>query len=274
MQSHITNWSDAMMSSLAAAVTLLLAAVPRMLGFALIVIAGWFIASLVAKAVHAILRAVHFDVFAERAGVTGFVQKSNMKGDASLVIAVIVKWFVRLIALVVAFDALGLPAVSDVLRQLLMWLPNLVVALVVLVIGGIAAGALSNVVRGAAAQGKLERPDMLAKVARMAVWVFAIVIAVNQLGIASGLINILFTAAVGAVAIALGLSFGLGGRDTAAMIVRKWYLRGQQQGPQIRRAADAAANQMNMLRGGAEGTERRSVVTPDRRAGGDGGGAR
>ena len=58
------------------------------------------------------------------------------------------------------------------------------------------------------------------------------------------------------------------------MIVRRWYLRGQQQGPQIRRAADAAANQMNMLRGGAEGTERRSVVTPDRRAGGDGGGAR
>ncbi|MBC7455325.1 MAG: small-conductance mechanosensitive ion channel [Massilia sp.] len=275
MQSHITNWSDAMMTSLAAAATLLLAAVPRMIGFAIIVIAGWFIASLIAKAVHALLRAVHFDVFAERAGVTGFVQKSNMKGDASLAIAVIVKWFVRLIALVVAFDALGLPAVSDVLRQLLMWLPNLVVALVVLVIGGIAAGALSNVVRGAAAEGGLERPDMLAKVAKMAVWVFAVVIAVNQLGIASGLINILFTAAVGAVAIALGLSFGLGGRDTAAMIVRQWYLRGQQQGPQIPRAADAAANQMNMLRGGAEGTERRSVATPDRRAGGDsGGGAR
>lgn len=266
MQSQITTWSDAMMTSLAAAAALFLAAIPRLIGFAIILIAGWFIASLIAKAVHAILRAVHFDVFAERAGVAGFIQKSNMKGDASLAIAGIVKWFVRLIALVVAFDALGLPAVSDVLRQLLMWLPNLVVALVVLVIGGIAAGALSNVVRGAAAEGGLDRPDLLAKVARLAVWAFAIVIAVNQLGIATGLINILFTAAVGTMAIALGLSFGLGGRDTAAMIVRKWYLRGKEEAPQIRRAADAAANQTNMLRGGAGGTERRSV-TPDRRAG-------
>lgn len=268
MQSHITNWSDAMMTSIAAAAALLLAAVPRIIGFAIILIAGWFIASLIAKAVHAVLHAVHFDVFAERAGVAGFIQKSNVNGDASLAIAVIVKWFVRLIALVVAFDALGLPAVSDVLRQLLMWLPNLVVALLVLVIGGIAAGALSKVVRGAAAEGGLERPDLLANVARGAVWAFTIVIAVNQLGIATGLINILFTATVGTIAIALGLAFGLGGRDTAAAIVRKWYLRGQQDGPQIRRAADAAANQVNMLRDGAAGTERRSV-TPDRRAGGE-----
>ena len=74
----------------------------------------------------------------------------------------IVKWFVRLIALVVAFDALGLPAVSEVLQQLLLWLPNLAVAMVALMIGGLAANALSGLVRGAAAEGGLERPDRLA----------------------------------------------------------------------------------------------------------------
>jgi len=118
---------------------------------------------------------------------------------------------------------LGLPAVSDVLRQLLMWIPNLVVGIVVLVIGGLAANALSNLVRGATAQADLGNPDLLAKIAKVMVWAFAIIIAVNQIGVAQTLVNALFIAVVGAAALALGLAFGLGGRDTAAEIVRRWY---------------------------------------------------
>lgn len=263
---QITNWSDAMIASLAGAASMFFAAVPRLIGFAIILIVGWIIASLIEKALAALLRAVRFNILAERSGLAGFIQKSNMKDDAAGTIGLIAKWFVRLIALVVAFDALGLLAVSEILHQLLMWLPNLVVALVVLVIGGIAANALGNVVLGAATEGEVERPDFLAKIARYAVWAFAIMVAINQVGIATSLINILLMAAAGAVALALGLSFGLGGRDTAAMIVRRWYQRGQANAPQIRRAADAAANQMNMLRRDP-GTERRSLAA-DRRSGG------
>lgn len=263
---QFTNWSDAIMASLAGAAAMFFAAVPRLIGFAIILIVGWIIAALIEKAVVAVLRAVRFNAFAERAGLAGFIQKSNMKDDAAGAIGMVAKWFVRLIALVVAFDALGLPAVSDILRQLLMWLPNLVVALVVLVIGGIAANAFGNVVRGAATEGGLDRPDLLSKVARYAVWAFAIIVAINQVGIATSLINILLMAAAGAVALALGLSFGLGGRDTAATIVRRWYERGQGNAPQIRRAGDAAANQVDMLRRDP-GIERRSLAA-DRRSGG------
>jgi hypothetical protein len=149
---------------------------------------------------------------------------------------------VRLVALVVAFDALGLPAVSDVLRQLLLWLPNVVVALVVLVIAGLAANALSNIVRGAATEGGLERPDFLAKIAAGLVWAFGIVVAVNQIGIATTLVNTLFMAVVGALALALGLAFGLGARETASQIVRNWYNRGRQNADKLERTADAASD--------------------------------
>ena len=118
----------------------------------------------------------------------------------------------RLIVLVSAFDALGLPAVSQVLQQLLLWLPNLVVALVILVLAGLAATALASLVRGATAEASLGNPELLATVARVAVWGFAIVIAVNQIGIATTLVNTLFMGMVGALALALGLAFGLGGR--------------------------------------------------------------
>src|ERR671932_305204 len=183
----ITDWGVAVMTSLTAALALLLSAIPKVIGF----------------------------------------------------MALIAKWFVRLIVLVSAFDALGLPAVSQVLQQLLLWLPNLVVAIIALVIGGLAANALAKLVQGATAESGLGSPELLATIARVAVWAFAIVVAVNQIGIATTLINTLFMAVVGAVALALGLAFGLGGRETAATMVRNWYESGQRAAPKMEYAADS-----------------------------------
>lgn len=237
MPVQVTEWSDAMFTSLAAAMALLFSAIPKIIGFALIVVAGWFVASLIERGLAAVLRSIRFNDLAQRAGLSDFIHKMGMNTDAAGMLGLVVKWFVRLIALVVAFDALGLPAVSEVLRQLLLWLPNVVVAVVVLVIGGLAARGLSNVVRGAAAEAGLSNSDFLAKVASVVVWAFAIVVAVNQLGIATELVNTLFMAVVGALALALGLAFGLGGRETAAEILRKWYAKAQEHSGEMKEAA-------------------------------------
>src|SRR5437764_3242587 len=239
----VTSWGEAILTSLAAALARFLGAIPKVLGFLVILIIGWIVASALAGAVAALLRAVKFNELAERSGLAGFVQKMGMRTDSAGMIATVAKWFVRLIVLVVAFDALGLPAVSQVLQQLLLWLPNLVVALVILVIAGLAANALSSLVRGATAESGLGSPDLLANIAKMAVWAFAIVVAVNQIGIARELVNTLFMATVGALALALGLAFGLGGRETAAEIVRGWYLKGQQAAPKVAQTAEAAGRQ-------------------------------
>jgi small-conductance mechanosensitive channel len=244
MPVQITEWSDAILTSLATALALLFSAIPKIIGFALIVVAGWFIASLIERGLAAVLRSIRFNDLAQRAGLADFVQKMGLNTDAAGLIGLVVKWFVRLIALVVAFDALGLPAVSEVLRQLLLWLPNVVVALVVLVIGGLAARALSNVVRGAASEAGLSNSDFLAKVASVVVWAFAIVVAVNQIGIATELVNTLFMAIVGALALGVGLAFGLGGRETAGEILRKWYAKAQDNSGEIRQLAQNAGDAM------------------------------
>jgi hypothetical protein len=231
MEDTVSEWSAALMSSLTTALGLLFSAVPKVLGFALILLLGWLIASLVEKGVAALLRTIHFNDLSERSGLAEFVRKMGAGTDSSGMIGAVTKWFIRLIALVVAFDALGLPAVSDVLRQLLLWLPNVVVALVVLVVGGLAARALRNLVRGAAAEGGLGNRKFLAQVAHTLVWAFAIVVAVNQIGIATDLVNTLFMAVVGAVALALALAFGLGGRETASRIVHRWYSQSQASRP-------------------------------------------
>src|SRR3569832_2755823 len=219
MESQVTDWGTTMMASLTGAFAMFFSAIPKILGFVIILIAGWLIASLIEKAIAAVLRAIKFNDLSARSGFADFVSKMGAGTDSSGLIAAIAKWFVRLITLVVAFDALGLPAVSDVLRQLLLWIPNLVVALVVLVIAGVLANALSGIVRGATAEAGFRNPDMLANVARTAVWAFAIVVDVNQIGIAATLVNTLFMAFVGAIALAAGLAFGLDGCDTAGVFV-------------------------------------------------------
>jgi len=239
------DMGDALITALSNGLSTLFSAIPRVIGFLVILIIGWIIASLLAKAVAGLLRTVKFNELADRSGFSGFVQKMGIQRDASGVLADVAKWFVRLIVLVVAFDALGLPAVSEVLQRLLLWTPNLVVALIVLVIAGLAATALSNLVRGATAQAGLGNSDLIANIARVAVMAFAVVIAVNQLGIGVQIVNTLFTAIVGALALALalGLAFGLGGRDTAAQIIETSYQKGQQAAPKMGEAARAAKQQ-------------------------------
>lgn len=244
----VKNISDALTTSFASALSLLLGGIPKIIGFLVILIIGWIIASILAKAVTAVLHAVKFNDLAQRSGVAGFVKDMGVSTDASGVLADIVKWFVRLIFLVAAFDALGLPAVSVVLQQFLLWLPNLVVALVVLVIGGLLATALGKIVRGATAEAGLGNPDLLASIARIAVIAFAVVIAVNQIGIATTLVNTLFTGLVFALALAAGLAFGLGGRDTAAQIVQNWYTKGRQAAPKMGQAASAAGDQTQQMK--------------------------
>jgi hypothetical protein len=249
----VQDTGDALRAFLTGALNTFFSAIPRILGFAVVLIVGWIIAALLARGVQALLHAVKFNELARRSGFADFVQKMGVRDDASGVIANIVKWFVRLIALVVAFDTLGLPAVSNVLQQLLLWLPNLVVALVVLVIGGLAAKALSQLVRGASAEAGFTNPDMLATVTSVAVWGFTVVVAINQLGIATTLINTLLVGLVGALALAFGLAFGLGGRDRAAQVLERAGRNMEHAGPKLERAASAARNQAQGMAQQAQG---------------------
>jgi hypothetical protein len=240
----VNDWGQAFLVSATAALAMFLGAIPKVLGFLVILIIGWFIASALAGIVANLLRAVKFNDLAQRSGFAGFVQNMGMKTDSAGLVATAAKWFVRLIVLTVAFDALGLPAVSQVLQQVLLFIPNVIVALMVLVIGGLLAGALAGVVRGAASSAGLGNPELLSTIARIMVWSFAIVVAVNQIGIATTLINTLFMGFIGALALATGLAFGLGGRDTAAEIVQGWYQSGKQATPQLAQAANAAQRQI------------------------------
>ena len=205
------------------AVKLILTFIPRLVGFLIILIVGLIFAALVSRALTFLLRKVGFDRLSERIGLTRFEQRMGIRMDPAGVLGKVVYWFILLIFLIPAADALGLPAVSNILNTLVAYIPNVFVAILVLFLGTLAATFVADLVRGAVASANIGNPGIFAGIARWAIIGFAALVALEQLQITPSLINELFGAVVAAVAIAFGLAFGLGGQEAA----RRWLARGE-----------------------------------------------
>lgn len=255
----IQDWGTAIFTALSNAVNLILTFIPRLIGFLVILAVGLIIATLLAKALTFLLRKVGFDRLSDRIGLTRFEQRMGVRMDTAGILGKIVYWFILLIFLVPAADALGLPAVSNILNALVAYIPNVFVAILVLFLGALAAMVVADLVRGLVASAKFGNPGLFAGIARWAIIGFAALIALEQLKIAPDLINELFGAVVAAVAIAFGLAFGLGGQDAA----RRWLARGEStvsaaadrvDTQQVKEQAQTAAAQMQ----GGDGMQSRS----------------
>lgn len=221
---QVQGWGEAFMASLTNALAVLLTAIPKIIGFFLIVIIGWIVASVLAKGTAAVLRAVRFDEVARRARFDELARRLGAEATAAGFVAAVVKWIIRIVTLMVAFDALGLTQIGQLFESLLLWIPNLIVALAVLLLAGLVAEPIGNLAHGAATEAEFGNPGMLARAARIGVWVFAALVALTQLGIAENLIYALFYGFVAAVA----LAFGFGGRETAGRIVEGWHRAAQE----------------------------------------------
>ncbi len=209
------NIVTAVIASFQAALALLFEFVPRLLGFLVILLIGWLVASALARAVTFLLRKVGFDRIGDRIGLSRLLEQASIKTDAADVLGKLVYWFVFLIFLVPAVNALGLTTVSDLLGRVIGYLPNVFVAILILFLGTLAASVVADIVRGASASSRVGSPNLFSNIARYAILGFVAIVALEQLGIATSLLNILFTAVVGAAALAAGLAFGLGGQDAA-----------------------------------------------------------
>ena len=214
----ITDISQAFLASLA----VFLAAIPAIVGAILLLIIGWIISGIIAGLVAKVLRMIKIDQLADKSGVTAFLRKANIKADAAGVIAGLIKWYIRLVFLLLAANAVGLTAVSGIVANVLGFIPNLLVAIFILAVFSWLATTAKNLVSGGMESGGLPNASGIGTIVYGAVLAFGIVAAADQLGIAQSLINTLFMGIVAALALAFGLAFGLGGREQAAEIWADW----------------------------------------------------
>lgn len=202
--------------------------IPAVLGALVILIIGWIIAKIIQKLARKFLDLIRFEKFAEKAGISEALSKGNIKNNATQLLSALVYWFIMILVLVMVVNALGLTVASQLLDGLLGYIPNVIAAVFVLVLGLFLANLVSGIVRTAASNAKLPKPEVLAGLSQWAIVIFAVTASLRQLGIAPFLVSTTFYILFGGICLALSLAFGLGGKDVAAKLLedfRSKYIR-------------------------------------------------
>ncbi len=212
----VIEWENLIVEPIRQMLTRIMAYLPVLLGALVILIVGWIVAKAIRRIIDWLLKVVHFDTLADKAGISEILRKGDLKITAREVVSSIVYWLIIIMVLVMTVDALGLPKASDVLASLFAYVPKVIAALLVLVVAMFLAGFVSGIVRMAAGNAKLPKPELLAGISRWAIIIFAVTISLAQLGIAPLLVTATFNIILGGIVLALAIAFGIGGKDAAA----------------------------------------------------------
>lgn len=203
----------------------LLTVLPSFLAAAAILIAGYLLAGLVERWTDALLKRLNFNKVAEAGGLSEAMERSGTRLDPIHAIGKLLFWLIMLVVILLASSALGLESINTMFGTMLSYIPTLVAAIVIVILGMIVGEFVRALVLASA--GGVEGVPVLARVAKGAVVMIAVFMAIQQLGVADEIVTAAFTLIVGAIALACGLAFGLGNTGLAGEITRRWYEEGR-----------------------------------------------
>jgi hypothetical protein len=212
---------DVFVASLTSFWTHLAGFVPQLLAALLLLFVGWLLANLVRTGVTKLLDLLHFDHLAEKTGIEAFLKHGNIEVNLSRILAKLAYWIVILVVIVTVTNSLGLHMVADLFNKIVLYIPNIIVAILVLVFGVLMARFINRMVfaylNNIGVQGALT----ISTLSEYAVIIFVVFVALEQLEIGTSLLTAAFQIGFGAIGLALALAFGLGGREWAAGVIKK-----------------------------------------------------
>jgi hypothetical protein len=187
-----------------------------------IIFLGWVLCNIVKRIIVRVLRLMHFDALASRAGINQVLERGGIKQTPSELVGLLAFWFLFLIAIVTTLETLNLSGATDTLHTIYLYIPKIVAALVTLILGLYFANFLETVTRTSCANAGLQQAESLGRAAYMGTAIFVIAGIFEILDIASEIVIWAFILVFGAVCLAAALAFGLGGREVAGRYLEKW----------------------------------------------------
>lgn len=217
----LTTWADVLTQSFQNLSYGLVAFLPNLIVAILIFVIGWLVGSGIGRLVAQAVSSLRVDQALRAAGVERVVDRAGFTLNSGAFLGFLVKWFFIIVFLVASLDVLGLTQVTAFLTGVVLgYLPQVIVAVLILLVAAVIAEASQRVVAGAARAANIRSANLLGALARWSIWIFAILAALDRLGI-SPLVQTLFTGVVVALSLAFGLAFGLGGQAAAARYIEK-----------------------------------------------------
>ena len=212
---------DIFLASLTSFWTQLASFVPQLLAALVLLFVGWILANLARTGVVKLLDILRFDSLAEKTGIEAFLKQGHLDISLSRIIANLVYWVIIFIVIVTVANSLGLHMVAELFNKIVLYIPNLIVAILVLVFGILIARFINRLVfaylNNIGVQGALT----ISTLSEYAVIIFVIFVALEQLEIGTTLLTAAFQIGFGAIGLAFALAFGLGGREWAAGVIKR-----------------------------------------------------
>ncbi len=198
---------------------------PAFLAALAILVAGYVLARQIERATDALLQRLNFNKVAEAGGLSEAMERVGPRLDPVHAVGKLLFWLVMLVAILLASAALGLESINEMFGTMLSYIPTLIAAIAIVILGMIVGEFVRGLVLASA--GRVEGVPTLAKVAKATVVLIAVFMAMQQLGVAAEIVTATFTVILGAIGLAVGLAFGLGNRELAGEITRRWYEEGR-----------------------------------------------
>lgn len=223
MPENISNWQDAIIVAGSSVLNQLATFIPNLLGALLVLVIGWLAGSWLKFLVSKILGAVKLNSLIAGTVVDSFLKKAEIGGKVEDILGNTVRWLTIFIFFIAAINILGLSTVSQVLNNILSYMPKVFSAAIVLLAGVLLAGLVESLVKGAVGSVAVSVSRFLGKLASWIVMIFATLAAISELGIAANFINTLITGTIAMLSLGLGLALGLGSKDLVKEIMTEWY---------------------------------------------------
>lgn len=193
--------------------------VPMFVGFLLILLVGWLLAVILKKVLVKVLVFLKIDTLSGKINLSQILEKGGIRYTLSEIIGIIFYWLIIFVALATAINALGLTSVSAVMDRIILYVPNIVIAIFILILGLFLSSFLSSVVVAMAVNAGISQANILGKIASTVIIVFSVMIAMEQLNIAAAIINAVITIIFASIGLAFAIAFGLGSKDIASKII-------------------------------------------------------
>ncbi len=195
---------------------------PDLFAALIILVVGWIGCKIAKRVAVRLLKVCRFDTLAEKSGFDKILERGGIQQSSAEILGLLLFWFLFLIVIVATLDTLGLPGVTETLNTIYLYIPKVVAALVMLILGLYLANFIETVTRTSCANAGLQQADSIGRVAYYGTTIFVIAAILQVLEIAAEIVKWAFVSVFGAVCLALAIAFGLGGREVAARYLQKW----------------------------------------------------
>lgn len=218
----IETWTDVLTRSFQDLWVGIVAFIPNIVVALIIFVLGWLIGAALGRVVAQVVRSLKVDNALRSTGLNETVERAGFTMDSGAFLGALVKWFFIVVFLVASLDVLGLEQVNFFLQTVVLgYLPQVIVAVLILLVAAVIAEVAGKAVRGAAKAAHVHSAGLAGSVAKWAIWIFAILAALDHLQVASAFVQTLFTGVIVALSLAFGLAFGLGGQEAASRYIDK-----------------------------------------------------